>query len=229
MAGVAGGVVARLVSVAAKDRMHPAYLALFTQMARARLARRRFSFRGSDYSYFVHAYNETWRNERAVEIPIVRDLLGGNVLEVGNVLSHYGVSGHTVVDKYERAMGVLNVDALDYRPTERFDAIVSISTVEHMGFDEDERDDGKPRRAIEHLSGMLAPGGTLVATIPLGYNVAAVPMCMPGNSGVFTEVAFLKRVSETEWSEASWDAVKAMPYNAPFPAANALAVGFVRA
>jgi len=30
-----------------------------------------FTFQGSSYSYFFHEYNRTWRNPRAVEIPIV--------------------------------------------------------------------------------------------------------------------------------------------------------------
>src|SRR5579872_7186960 len=73
-----------------------------------------FEFRGKTYLYFWHRYNATWRNERAVEIPIAREFIaqsrGGNVLEVGNVLSHYGPVQHDVLDKYEKAEGVINED-----------------------------------------------------------------------------------------------------------------------
>lgn len=55
---------------------------------------RTFSYRGAQLAYFVHRHNYTWLNERAVEIPIARLALtgvgNGRVLEVGNVLSHYG-------------------------------------------------------------------------------------------------------------------------------------------
>src|SRR3954451_22447894 len=74
---------------------------------------------GRERRLFVHRYNETWRNERAVEVPLVVEALDAHpVLEVGNVLGHYGHCGHTVVDKYERAPGVLNVDVLDFAPHE---------------------------------------------------------------------------------------------------------------
>ena len=73
---------------------------------RGTLAGKAFSMNGQEYPYFVHPYNRTWANERAVEIPVVRSFLeesqGKRVLEVGNVLSHYGPVTHQVLDKYER-------------------------------------------------------------------------------------------------------------------------------
>src|SRR5262245_37084813 len=55
--------------------------------------RRGLTFQSRRYPYFVHGYNSTWCNERAVEIPIVWAEVcarhPGRVLEVGNVLSHY--------------------------------------------------------------------------------------------------------------------------------------------
>src|SRR6266498_2275420 len=73
---------------------------------------RTFPFRGERLPYAIHRYNNTYRNERAVEIAIATWFLSGTesgrVLEVGNVLAHYGVTGQTVVDKYEPASGVIN-------------------------------------------------------------------------------------------------------------------------
>ena len=52
-----------------------------------------FEFLGNLYKYSTHEYNETWKNERTVEVPIiweyVKEYKGKNILEVGNVLSHY--------------------------------------------------------------------------------------------------------------------------------------------
>lgn len=133
-----------------------------------------FTWAGRLYPLFRHRYHYTWMNERAVEIPIFRALLAGHdparVLEVGNVLSHYGPVEHTVVDRYERAAGVVNRDVVDIRPDGELDLIVSISTLEHVGWDEDPRDPDKSARAIEHLRSLLAPGGRLVFSVPAGYN-----------------------------------------------------------
>jgi SAM-dependent methyltransferase len=187
-----------------------------------------FAFAGRERPLFVHAYNATWRNERAVEIPLALEALDASpVLEVGNVLGHYGRSGHVVVDKYERAPGVVNIDALDFAPAERFARIVSISTLEHIGFDEDVRDAGKPGRAIAHLRSLLAPGGLLFVTIPLGYNAAADALFAPG-ADAFDDIAYLRRTGELAWAEASWPEVRSASYGAPFPFGNGVAVGVAR-
>jgi hypothetical protein len=134
---------------------------------------RSFVVDGVEYRHFVHYYNRTWRNERAVEIPLALAFLearSGPVLEVGNVLIRYGRSGHVVVDKYEHGPGVLNIDVVEYRPAERFSSIVMISTLEHIGWDEDEKDPTKILRAIRHLQSLLSPEGRMLVTCPLSYN-----------------------------------------------------------
>lgn len=193
-----------------------------------RARRRRFALGGERHRYFVHPYNATWRNERAVEIPIALRAMRGTTLEVGNVLWHYGVRGHPVVDKYERAPNVTNLDVLEYEPRERYDSIVTISTVEHMGFEEEVDDPGKPRRAVDHLASLLAPGGGLLATIPLGYNPAATALCAP-DAGGFDQVRFLRRTTRSgNWQQAEWNDVRDSAYGTPFVAANAIAVGIRR-
>ncbi len=94
---------------------------------------RTFAFEEARYRYFLHGYNLTWSNERAVEIPIVwaavRACHGGRVLEVGNVLSHYFAVDHEVLDKFERGAAVRNEDVATFRSPRRYDLIVSISTL----------------------------------------------------------------------------------------------------
>lgn len=69
--------------------------------------KRYFIFNTKKLKYFFHLYNTTWKNERAIEIPIVLSYLylynPKEVIEVGNVLSHYIKIEHTVVDKYEKS------------------------------------------------------------------------------------------------------------------------------
>lgn len=133
-----------------------------------------FRFRGAELPYFAHHYNATWRSERIVEIPLADQFMRTRQeqrgLEVGNVLSHYRPTSHRVLDKYERSADVLNVDVLDYRPDERWDFIISISTLEHVGWDEEPKDEGKTLRAVRHLRSLLAPDGRMFVTVPRGYH-----------------------------------------------------------
>lgn len=135
---------------------------------------RTFTFSGRSYRYFYHTCNTTWKNERAVEVPIiweiVKDYQGKSILEVGDVLSHYFKVKHDIVDKYEKADGVINKDILDYKVKEKYDLIVSISTLEHIGFDERTRDPTKTLKAMKHLKSLLKKGGKLIVTVPVGFN-----------------------------------------------------------
>lgn len=145
----------------------------FEQAWKQRRGPQQFLVDGVRHTQLVHPYNRTWRNERAVEVPLAEaflDRVDGPVLELGNVLANYGRSGHVVVDKYELKPGVRNVDVVDYRPEERFGAIVALSTLEHVGWDEEARDPAKIPRAVQHLRHLLLPTGRLLVTCPLSYN-----------------------------------------------------------
>lgn len=122
---------------------------------------RGFVFQGKKYKYFYHRYNRTWTNERAVEIPIIREIWkenkGKEVLEIGNVLSHYFSVNHDIVDKYEKAKSIINEDVVNLKPSKKYDLIISISTLEHVGFDEEPKEPEKILRAIENLKNLLSP------------------------------------------------------------------------
>jgi SAM-dependent methyltransferase len=166
-------------------------------------SRRPLTVRGVDYRYFYHAYNETYRNERAVEIPllwpIVQRLPPEQVLEVGNVLSHYFSTRHDVVDKYERAPRVQNVDVVDFFPTRSYDLIVSISTLEHVGFDEQPPEPSKPLRAIRHLQRCLSPRGRLVITLPIGANPHLDRMLCEGHVPLEDPVCLCRISADNRW------------------------------
>jgi SAM-dependent methyltransferase len=204
---------------------------LWGRLARAR--GRAFTLDGRRHPYFLHPYNLTWSNERAVEVPVAWRLVeaaaGRRVLEVGNVLSHYFPVTHAVVDRYERAPGVVNADAAEFDTAERFDLIVSISTLEHVGFDEEPRQADKPLRAVANLRRLLAPGGLLCATLPLGYNPDVDRLLEQGAFGWTRQLA-LRRVSDAnEWVEASWAEVRGCRYDGRWPGAEAVVVGSVQA
>jgi hypothetical protein len=188
-----------------------------------------FSLGGETYRYYYHWYNRTWINERCVELPFAFSLLdrcaGKRVLEVGHVLGHYGRRGHDVVDKYERGRGVRNADVTELHSETRYDLIVSLSTLEHVGWDESPCDPEKTVRALERLIGLLCPGGMLAVTFPLGYNPHLDRHLWEG-SLPFNRVHYLKRLNAVnDWEEASAEDVKGTAYGSPHFAANAVVIG----
>ena len=196
---------------------------------------RTFTLDGRELPYFVAGYNETWRNERSVELAVAFDWLArrgpGSVLEIGHVLGHYRPrgAGHVVVDLYEPAPDVLNVDALDYAPGRKFHSIVAVSTLEHVGFDEDDQDPDKSRRLVDHLATLLEPDGELLVTVPLGYNHALDEHLVAGRLG-FDELAVLKRLTTLgAWEQADVADIPKFRYGFPFHRANAVAIGRRRA
>jgi SAM-dependent methyltransferase len=190
--------------------------------------RRTFSFAGGDYAYLYHRHGFTWLNERAVEVPIaaraVAQAAPGRVLEVGNVLAHYGHNDHTVVDKYEREPGVINVDALEFEAPEPYDLVVSVSTLEHIGWDETDRDPARAERAVEALARQLAPGGRLLVTLPVGYHPVLDAAVREGRVP-FDTVRALRRTGRTTWEEADPADVWTAPYDHLLCAAGAVLVG----
>lgn len=202
------------------------------QMTLTRCIRKNtFHFDGKDYEYLYHPYNRTWKNERGIEIPIFRELLlsysGKRVLELGNVMSHYVSIHHDIVDKYEVAPGVINEDIAEFVPQQQYDLIISISTLEHVGWDEEPREPAKLFRVIEHLrSTCLAPSGTLIVSLPIGYNRYLDDLLDSGKSP-FTVQHFLKRVSKQNyWSEAEWEQCRDLSYGRSV--AHAICIGVIR-
>jgi SAM-dependent methyltransferase len=194
-----------------------------------------FHFRGDELKYVYSRYNFTWASERIVEIALGQWFLSKvqaagarRVLEVGNVLAHYGNFTHDILDKYEEGPRVLNEDVATFTPNRRYDAIVSLSTLEHVGWDSyEEREPEKVLRAVENLVRILNPGGKMLVTMPFGYN-SFVDQCVAEKKFPFTAMYFLKRVSkENEWREVPFEEVKGQPYNSPYFAANAIVVGVV--
>lgn len=136
---------------------------------------------GTTLEPFDHPYNTTALNERAVELAMVQQFLImrhnwegrlGEVLEVGNVLSHYegsiALPSRRVVDRFEVAPGVENIDVFDIEGT--YDTIISISTIEHVGVDDGTDSPMGAFHAITHLRQRLAPGGRFFCTFPTGWN-----------------------------------------------------------
>jgi SAM-dependent methyltransferase len=188
-----------------------------------------FRFAGREYPYLDLAPDAADEPERTVEIPLALDCLRhcpGPVLEVGDVLVDYGFRGHTVVAPGEWREGVLNLDIEAYRPRRRFGTIVSISMLEHLGWDDEPRDPDRPARVLSRLRGeLLRPGGVLLVTVPLGYNPHLDRLIREERTR--TGLRFLRRMSmDNEWREVSAIESAAL-YGAPFKNGNVVAVLFL--
>ena len=183
------------------------------------LPKKAFEFNGKKLKYFYHRHNLTWTNERAVEIPIVRDYLNNNyrntnhskILEVGAVLPHYFQFNFNVLDKFERGLGIINEDVVNYHPPQKFDLIISISTLEHVGFDDDDKDPMKILKAFDNLKKCLNKSGKIVFTVPIGYNPALDNLIFEHKLDL-SEEYFLKRSSGINWKQINKDQAKGAKY-----------------
>lgn len=191
-----------------------------------RLVSPSFVLNGEKYSYLHHDYNSASTNERTVEVPIFQKLLKGydpdKVLELGNVMRHYVGGTHDVVDKYETAPEVINEDIVDFQSPKRYGLIISVSTLEHVGWDETPRDAAKIPQAIDRLRHMLAANGKLIVSLPIGYN-AYLDEILRTDTLDYQKRLCLLRITETnKWREATWEEIKDATYDDPYPAANAV-------
>jgi SAM-dependent methyltransferase len=171
----------------------------------------------------------TWACERCVEVPVGRFYLDRfrdrRILEIGNVLSHYFPKRHAVLDKFEKGEGIINEDIVHFTPADRYDLVLSISTFEHIGFDDESSmpSDEKIRAALTACRKLLAPDGTLVITVPIGYNPHLDRLIREGTLGASHEVYFV-REEFSAWRSADQAAALRRQYKRPFPYANAILV-----
>ena len=202
---------------------------LFAPLIIPRLPPSTFKFWDQTHQCFYAPYNTTWIGERMVEIPIIRAAMTqrpqARVLEVGNVLSHYFRGSHEIVDKFETGQGVINQDILEYYPTQDYDLIISISTFEHIGFDDETSTSSgeKILAALDHCRRLLAPGGQMLVTFPTGYNPQLDELLTSGRLGA-VRCDYLRRVGKRQWETCSLEEALGSPYRAVFPYGNALVV-----
>lgn len=185
--------------------------------------------------YWDADYNNTRNNERAVELTIVHHWLQtvatppGVGLEVGNVLAHYQAPWvRRIVDLTEQAEGVENIDVRQVEGS--YPWIVSISTVEHVG-QPDYADVPEPMASTEavlHLADLLAPGGRMLVTVPLGWNRDLDADLAMGAVGVARQCTLHRRRSRLgmppTWVTAP-EPVAPRPYNHQAQSADAVWIG----
>lgn len=165
-----------------------------------------------------------WRAERCVEIALGLRAMSkydpSKILEVGNVLPLAVDCEHTVVDKYEAGPGVINEDIVDFDPQRQYDLVLSISTLEHVGWDELPQDPDKAGKALEAMSGL---GRDLLITIPIGHHPTLAGTFI---DGPFDDVVLLRKVSRTaDWVARPLEEADEIEYGRPYANGNGILVG----
>jgi hypothetical protein len=234
-----GGNKIFVVLMSAKDLLAQEGIARFTvktpgrvwKFLRHNFSNASFELNGRSYKYFCSLFNFTFRTERAVEVPIALDYVKRNsnqaILEVGNVLNHYFKFKHDIVDKYENAEGVTNQDIVEYKTTKKYDLVISISTLEHVGYNEEPKDKNKVLAAIENMKSLLADSGVMLVTFPWGYNKSLDSLFVEGKLK-FSEAYFLKRVSKNnDWKQVEFNEIKNSEFGNPYLYGNAIVIGKV--
>ena len=192
-----------------------------------------FEFQGKTYHYFFHPYCTTWRNERTVAVPIIWDIVKKyeeekkNILEVGNMLSYYFKVSHDILDKYEINDGVINEDVVDFKPSKKYDLIVSILTLPEVGWYDTPRDLGKSIRAFENLKKLLSQDGQIVLVVGLGLNTQ-FEMSVRSKTIEFEKQGYLRHLKGYTWKEAEWKEVKDVKYDKSVPTAHGILIGTIR-
>lgn len=187
---------------------------------------RKIEFEGSKLDYVVEPYNLTCANERCLELGLIQGLLpdGGRVLEIGNVWGHYREHAFEVVDKYEISPGVQNIDIVDLPEDQKFDFIFSISTFEHVGWDEEPRQPEKLCEALEKLPRLLNPGGSVVVTVPISWNSWLDEQLASGSLPADRIDWFVRKGLFCNWTQSTREETLARGYGQPHPGANGVAV-----
>jgi hypothetical protein len=188
-------------------------------------------FNGITYSYINGRFINVGC-ERDIEIPIIMDLISSynkeNTLEVGNVLNSYGLIDTDVLDKYEIGDGIINKDIRIYKSNKLYHCVVSVTTLEHVGKDDDPKESNGIISAIRNILDLLFDGGCLFFTVPVGYN-KDMDQLFRDNKVPVSELYAIKRVSEdNKWEQCSIEDALTHQYGYPFWATNSSLIGVVK-
>ena len=193
----------------------------------------KFQFKNRLLSYCNSKIGFAFANERTIEIPSALFLIRNNnnkkTLEIGNVLSKYSSFNHNVIDKYEKNEKVINADVVSYIPKEKYDIVISVSTLEHVGFDEIDKNPNGFIDAINNIKkNCIKKNGMLIFTVPLGYN-HHMDKIIKEHKIKIDETHYFKRVSlSNTWEETNEKDAFKHRYNFPYECANAILIGVIK-
>jgi len=184
-----------------------------------------FVFQNRTYNYCRSFSRYSFSTERTIEIPIILAELNQNmkILEVGNVLHRHCNYKRDVVDKYEKGNNILNCDIIEFHSTEKYDRVVSISTLEHIGFDENIIDPDKTIHAVKKMIALTKPKGKVIISVPLGHN-PYMDKHVAEHKIPYTSIALMERTNKYTWIEIEYDPNREYICDYPYPLGNSIAI-----
>jgi SAM-dependent methyltransferase len=200
----------------------------------------KFIFNNQEYEYRRDDL-QCQLGERIIEVPIFSKLISESLdkrfFEIGNVMKKYTPGlGWQVLDKHEPGVEIINEDicnpGLGSIMLHHAELIISVSTLEHIGFDMGESiEHGKIPKAFENIYSMLSPNGKFVFSVPVGYN-PEIDWMLSGFQYISkfigfrdTKLFFMERISEdNRWIQRDQMDLS-FEYGKPFPYANFLVIG----
>jgi len=175
--------------------------------------------------YKKPGYNNPDKNERAVELALAFYFCKKTpeIVELGAVLPYYINATHSVYDLHDPYKNCIRINLENLNKYSLVDKnVVSISTLEHVGFD------NYANQAIRQPTANWANGikifekiqqeaKSYLITLPIGYNSGLDEECKKLPNAIL-----LKRINEdNDWERTdSWS----HKYNNPFFAANGLCI-----
>jgi len=157
------------------------------------------------------------RTARSVEIALGKlafeRFKGQYILEVGNTLHQYIGGYHLCVDQFDPEQRVIQKDILGFEAFGAFDLVISISTIEHIGYDttyhgNEKKEGWRAVQATRHCYNLMRDGGSLLATWDIGAN-PFLDLAIEQKVIPFGSYYYLAQDPETlQWSEISQEQLK---------------------
>ena len=181
-----------------------------------------------EFNYFdSNKFLTSRRTERRIEVGLGHSILswannlGYTVVEFGNVLTKFtSNANHDVVDIID---GPIKKDFEFFKIDKKYDLLISISSLEHMGKDIfKEEGVEKTIRVMNHI---IEISDRCLVTVPLKWNLEFDKLLYDNKTPFQWTV--MKRTSNITWEETTLSEARysSREYNAPYKWANDVAIG----
>jgi hypothetical protein len=174
-------------------------------------------YRDTQIPLFNSSYNTTINNERGVELPFAEkfisllDAKGEDFIEIGCVTPYYFSTSRRklVIDPTDSHPQAVKKDAIDCEYYN--ENIVSISTIEHVGYG-DYGLAAEKGKSIELLNKILAQCKDFFITLPFGFNLELDKYILNELRIDYRLILFFQRQNDALWTNVAYPTNVTYPY-----------------